>query len=273
MTNVIETEIIKGIILFAEKNNITLNETQIDDIKEKTTHRRRIILYKDTFLLVCKYLPFWSIIDFITTCKEFMNYYPYIWVNIIENLFPYSILPTKNYKDIRYALVVDFWHEKKRTNNNFEDDSETFNDILDDDDNIRKRYNDILQVYGNNRIIRTHKAEIRATKKNRSKSINCLYDEYIYLLEILKFYCETDPVGDKYAIIDSDVDMRIYGFDPSDTYDVNEWNNIGKKWITGEYHNSEIWIDINDYNMDDNFEYGTNANGYYKVRIPPYYFL
>jgi hypothetical protein len=275
---VVEQEINRGILLFAKENNINLSDKEMIDIKEKTTRRRRIVLHKETFLLTCDCLSVHDIINFITTCKEFMKYYPFIWNNIQKKLFPYSIFISSDYKLIRYKIVVDYWYSAKCKNNNVEYNNyfnqhyyDIFADIIYDDNIIEKRYGDIKKT-NNHKINRTHNAEIVCTKRTRINCINKLSDNYIDMLKTFRYYCENDPSGDKYATIKSDVDMCLYGLNPSCEEDMDEWTNVGIKWITGEYTTNKIYICVNEYNTDDDFEYGIDYDSYFKIRILPQYF-
>jgi hypothetical protein len=274
MMSTIEQEITNGILLFAKERNINLSAREIANIKEKTTHRRRIVLHKDTFLLTCQYLTFYEIINFITTSKEFMKHYPFIWNIIQKKIFPNSIFISTDYKVIRYNIVIDRWYNilYQQSNGDFDIYYESLKCILSDDTIIESRYNNIKETY-NSKVTRTHRAEINATKKTRASSVNRLPDNLMHMINLFSHYRENDPDGDKYILIKSEVDMRLYGLDPSSEEDMDEWTNIGIKWVNGEFNTNKIKIDMHEYNTDSSFGYGIDDEvGFFKFRILPVYF-
>jgi hypothetical protein len=270
----VEKEIIKGIMLFAREKNIHLSDKDIIDIEKKTSQRRIFNMCEDTYLSVCNFLDMSDIFTLVTLCKEFKTYYAGIW-NIIHNrLFHRSILPIPNYSYMKNNIVQYCWHYKKyqtMVNNCY--NNKNYEDAITDDINIKKRYDELKHTY-NKRIIMTHNAEIKATKKTRNNCVKKLPYKFKELINQFNHLCETDPSGDKYLFAEKNIDMRLYGLNPENCDDLCKWNDIGLKWISGEFNTYEIKIDTDEYyDMVDNvctdYEYYINDYGYYKSRIYP----
>jgi hypothetical protein len=287
--SLVEREINKGIINFALENNIPISDTDIINTEKKTSQRRKINMCKDTFLLTCKFLCVDDILKMITLNKYFNEYYSDIWKIIHNQLYPNSILPTKDYIILRDNIIYGEWYYKKTLFlGNYHNTS--YKNIIDDEIMIKRRYDDISKSR-DCRVIKTHMAEIKATKKTRDVCISDLPFEFNKIIDQFKHFTGVDPNGGVYTLLNEKIDMRLYGLDPKNSNDEQKWNDIGLKWINGEFsvnkinithveyydafdtinfdHSGRSYTNDADFIYNDFGYYRGALRGYYKKRVYP----
>ena len=241
----------------------------------ETKKKRRLSLPKDLYLSICKFLNMADMIKLTTLCKEFIEYYPYIWGVIQNNIFKKSLIPETDYVTIRNSISIKIYTDVLHYNNWHT--SNSWKEIEEDDRLIKQRSNDLLQlkntypgyegcIYAKN----THLGEICAMKKTRETSYKKLLPSVKSLINVFKWCSNTDFTKEKYLTIKPNIDMRLFGFDPETVY--------GKKcaidcykWLTYKY-NEYYDYDYDRYERKDYdtymYEY-SNEDGHYRYRKRP----
>lgn len=270
-----EKEIQRSILNFIQYMKLDVSSTQLGNFMKLTKEKRRMNLTKDTFLLTCEFLAGGEMVCFATTCKQYMEYYPYIWKFYQKQYFPKSIIPKIDYKTIRLQASLDCYHfilfNRDYTNN------VCWHEINEDDKTLRRISDDLgrLTINSINYRVRliTNKRNMISCHGTRNEYLSESDEKMKDFLETYSFNSLTDDSGTKYLTIKPDLDMRLYGFDPK-IPEERKKGDIKIKWVTGEYN------EFRDYNIrayDDEepgFEYywGDDRYGdHYRVRIRPDY--
>jgi hypothetical protein len=248
-----------------------LNAFEKYRVKNTSLHR----LPKELYLNVCVFLNMSDIVILTTFCKEFMKYYSNIWGIIQDNSFPKSLIQKTNYLSIRNSIALKIWTNVLYYNCFYT--SNAYKKISDDETFIIKRSNDLTQLNdmydthkGCMNVKKVHLGEISATKKTRDLEYNKLTPTVSSLLHDFKFCSKTDFTGEKYLTIKPDIDMRIFGFDPT-TKDGKKNAKECYKWITCMFNGEPDYeYDNNDYEDHDIYIYAYNMeNGHYRCRKMP----
>jgi hypothetical protein len=271
-----ENEIRAALIKFTNEWQIHCSTTMIDDFMKKTHEKRRLSLNKDEYVNVCSYLHPKDILMLTTLCKEYMTHYKYIWGIIQRYYFPYSIIPTKNYLEIRNNFAIDKWlYRLDYLQLNVEDGYKPWSDIMNYDNIIYKRSNDLKNLSESGHMYQytkiTHLSEIRSLKNDRNDDFKFCTVEVQNLINDFKFLSYNDYTKAPYYINNKpELDMRIYGLNPSNQDDIKKWEE-GLKWIKGEYDDyCEFDYDIMEAPNYNIYEYNTNGEGIeYRCRVRP----
>jgi hypothetical protein len=270
-----ENEIKAALIRFTNEWQIHCSPTMIDDFMKKTHKKRRLSLNKDAYLTVCNYLHPNDIIMLTTICKEYMTHYKYIWGIIQNYYFPRSIIPTNNYLEIRNNCGIDkWWFRLDYLQLNVEDGYEPWSNIIKYDNIIDKRSNDLKKLSTSGHMYQytkvTHLSEIRSLKNERADAFNVCTVEVQNLINDFKFL----SLDDYYINNKPELDMRLYGLNPSNQDDIKKWEE-GIKWVKGEYNDyCEFDFDIMEIRNYDIYKYDMNGAGNeYRYRVKPEWML
>lgn len=288
MTTNVEVEIARGIAAFVE----ILNSKGIDvrkyynpeEFAVHTSMRRRIKVTKDSFLHICRFLTLSQMIDLSTISKEFMEYYPHIWGIAQHQSYPYSLIPSSDYINIRKNIALDYYYWKlSRWGNNskFISLSKAEKIMYDMDESMLANY-----YYGDNSLDNINKTKLMYLAANRDSIFKTEnyhhYHDGVMQLKHMKeadnmkaylqchiFVSKKDFNDINYYTIKQDIDSRLYGWDP--VKNPIEYATKGK-WITGEYHDRTEAIFGNTTN-NGSFEYEYDEWGVAirRYRIRPEY--
>lgn len=277
----VEQEIQRGVINFAKQYNILLNDDQLAEFMCDTYKRRRILLSKDTYLITCGYLKISEIITLTTLCKEYMNYYKFVWGIIQHRYYPKSIIPVIDYVSIRQNIAIDKWQVqliRLKINNKVPytvfNNSNQYNELIEDDETIQQRSRALEKLTSSHigYIWRknTHLAEIKAVKETRMCSFDKCSQDICKIINDFKFISETDYNNDPYYTIKKKIDMRLYGFIPKKKVDWKKWED-GMKWVAGEYTSDfDYEYDMTEVIDNDTYYYGYDSDGdSFRSRIRP----
>jgi hypothetical protein len=270
-----ENEIKAALIKFTNEWQIHCSPTMIDDFMKKIHKKRRLSLDKDAYLNVCNYLYPSDIIILTTLCKEYMTHYKYIWGIIQRYYFPYSIIPTKNYLEIRNNSAIDkWWFRLDYLQLNVKDGYKPWYDIMNYDNTIEKRSNDLKKLSKSGPMFQytkiTHLSEIRSLKNERVYEFNVCTVEVQNLINDFKFL----SFNEYYINNKPELDMRLYGLNPSNQDDIKKWEE-GIKWVKGEYNDyCEFDFDIMEIRNYNIYKYDMNGAGNeYRYRVKPEWML
>lgn len=251
-------------------HDIDLNAIDISEFIKFYQKKRTFHTTQDTFIHICQFLTIGDIIKFSTLCREFIEYYPFVWDIIHKQWFPASIAQNLSYKEIRTAISLEYYYHELVEHNMKDEDWIRINNA---EKNMEK-YAELMKV-----AIENPQGDVQATEyfhnykaheDERVRAIAHVSYEMIKFLNRYKFNSLINMCKIQYVTIKPEINCEVYGMDHEKDKKMVR-NKRG--WMTGEY-TSKVEYDYksDDENIDE-FVYAIDPvfNRRFRYRIRPDY--
>jgi hypothetical protein len=267
-------EIKSAINQFSIEHNIDITNDELNNFMEKIIKKRDIIqnLCVDTFLYIGEFLMLSDIINFVTSCKKIMEFYPDLWIYLHKMYYPFSLIPTNDYLYIRNQMMLRQWYSMIYDNSS---DMEYFYIIEENEKFINKRNIDLENCI-NKKTKMIHLKEIKVYKNENEIYLDKLEEEQKYVIDIFKYYNIND-IDKKFICWKGEIDMRLYGLNPNDPDDIKKWNLEGNKWIRYKYNTFKRYYEkyVDEFSGDPDsdkfkYHYSNGEDIIYKYRTKKY---
>jgi hypothetical protein len=254
-----------------QTHGINLDNINISEFIEFYQKKQTFHTTQDTFIHICSFLPLSDVVTFSTLCRNFMEYYPYVWDAVRQQWFPASIAKNLDYKDIRTALSLEHYYHGLIDHNVKDDDWVRINDA---EKNMEK-YSNLMKaaIENPNGDAKAHQYfhEYKCYEDDRFKAIAHTSKEMLSFLKEYQFNSLTNICNIQYLTLKPEINCEVYGLDPETDKHMAR-NKRG--WMTGEYTTrvEYNYISSEDDNPED-FVYGNDpiSSEQYRYRIRPNY--
>jgi hypothetical protein len=245
---------------FLKISKIYASQEQLNTHKELIRDKRTLNLPEDNILYICEFLPYMFSLKLMRTCKLFMSYHSNIWKLIQVDEFPQSIITNT---DELNSAIRDHYYYQNLTDKHWRFDVsnykiDKFKLLCKQEINLKKLKASLLYMNKNtinypHNLITQHR-EISELAGEIKTSVKSLKEKLIKHIKLYK-----QPNG-YYTI--KNIDVRLYGINDNDV----DAEDV-KKWITGEYNDKLILIDMDEHtaelrSVDYHYDLQMHLDGY-----------
>jgi hypothetical protein len=233
---IVESGIVQFMKYIKQMHNINADQVDLGQFMTLYRARRTFRATQDTFLHICKFLHIDEMLRFSTLCREYMEYYPFVWDILHRRYFPESIAHPLEYKEVKVAISLEYYYDTVLRGGLGMHSDHEWKELNKSEQNMEK-YNDLMTKAINNPDGDANATDYFTEYKKYSTErdnifIRMGYNTKNFLINH-HFSSSTDALHTKYYTLKPELNCRVYGLDHEK--DKVKVRNT-QRWMSGKYN-------------------------------------